>query len=142
MCVLTLTMIYYHTQAFLSTALTDFLRATCEIPLITMTTRGAKTYINPEMKAAWEKLIENEESFTAQEAEYLDIHTMDKLTKLEYDLWNCPHDMATRSKDKGQTMPYLTRAEFGRLLRIFMMLDPVCLNAACSFSLCPGQQEC
>ncbi|KAF2668111.1 hypothetical protein BT63DRAFT_426933 [Microthyrium microscopicum] len=115
------------TSAFprLMIAICDYIHATADVPVNQMTSKGAKVYLNPEMVDAFDILFNCTQELTAQESEYLDIHTRDKIRRLEYELCNLQHDMATREGGPERNMPYLTRGKFALYICIYLMRDPL-----------------
>jgi hypothetical protein len=90
-----------------------------------MSDSGAKLYLNPEMMEKWEELFDNVHDLAPKEAEYLDVHTKDKIKTLEYKILQLPHDMATRADGPERNMPYLTRAGFALSFGYCFMQSPV-----------------
>jgi hypothetical protein len=85
------------------------LRATTQAPPNPLNPSGAKSYLSPEMFVQFKGMMAIEDTYSTQEAACLDVTTIDKLVTLEYDLFKCPHDMATRKGGPASCMPYLTR---------------------------------
>jgi hypothetical protein len=103
----------------------DFLRSSTEVPPVSMNYESAKTYLSPEMVLMFRLLMETEDNFTAEEAQYLDWSTIDLLLSKDYEIYNIDHDMATRPGGPERKMPYMARGGFGIYFSQIVFREPV-----------------
>lgn len=78
------------------------------------------------MMAAWDELLENPEMFTSEEAEYLDVYTLDALLLNRCMVFNTQYGLLTRDGGPHLGMPYVTRLGFMMGLGVMIYQEPVC----------------